>query len=113
MRVNLAALLILAGSTCAAARADDVFSLSGGTWVAQTYGAYAGANNEALLSANVGVGYHIIDNLSLNMEAAGYGVIQEGEDTGAAEVRLLMRHHLIARPTWSIFADVAEGVFEA
>ena len=106
-------IMILSGMCAATAQAQETLTLSKGTWCAQTYAAYAGANNETLLSANVGVGYHIIDNLSLNAEAAGYGVIQEGEDTGAAELRLIMRHHLIVRDRWTIYADVGEGVFEA
>ena len=106
--------LVLLSAACPnTARADEL-TLAQRTWTAQAYGAFAGANNEALLSANIGIGYHVIDNLSLNVEAAGYGVIQDGgEDTGAAELRLIMRHHLIARDRWTIFADVGEGVFEA
>jgi len=99
------------------AEVGDELTLAKGTWTAQAYGAFAGdvggPNSESLISANVGVGYHIIDNLSLNAEAAGYGVIQTGEDTGAAELRLIMRHHLIVRDRWTIYADVGEGVFEA
>jgi putative salt-induced outer membrane protein YdiY len=115
MRINLLAVaIVLALSTIVRAASDSDFTLARGTWTAQTYGAFAGANNEALISANVGAGYHIIDNLSLNVEAAGYAAFQQGgDDTGAAELRLIMRHHLIARQRWTIFADVGEGVFEA
>ena len=111
----LAAWVVLCCLAVDAARADggDELTLAQGTWTAQVYGAFAGANNEALMSANVGAGYHIIENLSLNIEAAGYGVIQQGDDAAAAEVRLLMRHHLIAGEGWSVFADVGQGVFEA
>jgi hypothetical protein len=118
-RIGVVAALVVCWVSVSAARfaqaaeGGDELTLAKGTWSAQAYGAFAGANNEALISANVGVGYHIIDNLSLNIEGAGYGVFQEGDDAAAAEVRLMMRHHLIAREKWSVFADVGQGVIES
>ena len=77
------------------------------------YSGFAGANNEALYSMSAGVGYYVIDQLSLNVEGAGYYVDQDGPDAGMAEFRLLMRHHLIVRDRWTLFADVGFGISEA
>ena len=77
------------------------------TWTAQAYAAYAGANNEALISANAGVGYHVIDNLSLNIEAACYGVLQDGgEDTGADRRAFRMRIQRLERPETDVRAGI-------
>ena len=59
-----------------------------GSWTFQTYAAYASENNEQLFSGTVGGGYCIFDNFCLNLEATGYGIAQEGPDTGAADLAL-------------------------
>jgi hypothetical protein len=84
-----------------------------GTWTTQTYAAYAGANNQTLLSATVGGGYCIFNNFSLNLEAIGYGILQEGPDTAAAGAQFIFRHHIFTRDRWTVFADVGESLFEA
>ena len=93
--------------------ADDASTLERGTWSIQMYGAFAGANNEQLYSGDVGVGYYVIDHLSLNLEGAGYYIDQDGPNAGQGEVRLLMRHHFLRREKWNVFADVGFGVSEA
>ena len=108
----LTALLTVFGF-CAVAYADDGLTLSRGTWSAQTYAAYGAESHEKLLNGNFGIGYYFIDNLSFSLEVAGYDVLQEGPDAYAGELRLMMRHHLIVRDRWSIFADVGQGVIES
>ncbi len=93
--------------------AADQIAFPQGTWSFQSYLSCAGAADTAMPSANVGAGYYLIDNLSLNVEAAGYGVIQDGPDACAGEIRFLIRHHLLSHDRFTLFADIGEGFFEA
>jgi hypothetical protein len=121
LRLSLIALALFA-STCgacaatpasAAPPAADDIAFPQGTWSFQTYLSCAGAADTAMPAANIGAGYYLIDNLSLNVEAAGYGVFPDGPDAGAGELRFLIRHHLLHCGRFSLFADIGEGFFEA
>ena len=109
----LAATVVMLGLWRVAAAQESPLSLSRGTWNAQAYAACAAARHEAMPSANFGIGYFVLNQLSVNVEAAGYGVFQDGPDAGAGEARLLLRHHFFVRDPWTVFADVGEGFFEA
>jgi hypothetical protein len=107
-------MLLAIFTTAPLTRAEDPFTLSTqGTWSAQTYASSAFAADETLLSANVGVGYYVLNQLSLNLEAAAYGVFQDGPDAVAGDIRFGLRHHVLVRDRWSLFIDVSEGFFEA
>ncbi len=112
MKIGLIVSTMLILSWVQGAWAGDELTLQG-NWTVQTYAGLAGANGEWLPSINVGVGYNALKQLSLNLEAAGYDVIQDGEDAGAGEVRVMLRHHFWVKDRWTIFADVGFGAFEA
>jgi opacity protein-like surface antigen len=103
---------VLAAVVCSTAWAENELTLQR-NWTAQSYVALAGARDEWLPSLNVGVGYNPLPQLSLNVEVAAYGVFQDGENAGAGEARLMLRHHFFVKERWTAFADVGFGAFEA
>ena len=96
-----------------------------GTWTFQAYGGYVndlGPYDVEAGFASVGVGYYLIDNISLSAEVSGYGISQpegDGEDEGkggnavAGGAGLVFRHHLFHTGDTSFFVDVAASLFEA
>lgn len=90
-----------------------------GRWSLQLYGGYLndfGDEDTEMVSGTVGVGYYILDNVSISAEFTAYGVDQRGDDDPVAySGGLLLRHHLF---TWnddrnSFFLDAGFAPIEA
>jgi hypothetical protein len=111
MRQIIPLILFICGVATCTARAEES-AFDRGAWSIQMYSGFAGANNEKLYSADVGVGYYVLDHVALNLEGAAYYVDQKGPDAAQGEIRLLMRHHLIVKDCWNLFADVGFGISE-
>lgn len=96
-----------------------------GTWTFQAYGGYVndlGPYDVEAGFASVGVGYYLVDNISLSAEVSGYGISQpegDGEDEGkggnavAGGAGVVFRHHIFEAGETSLFIDVAASLFEA
>jgi len=109
-----AALLLPISSRHVSARAAEIAAVSfpKGTLTLQTGIAYAKgleARRENIASGNVGFGYFVFDNLSLNLEFSGYRAIQDGEDAWAGGISAALHHHLIRFDRYTIFGDVDFG----
>ncbi len=86
-----------------------------GTWDVTATGSFIhdwDRGNSNLAVGGVGVGYYVLDNVSLGIELNGYQVFQD-QSTYAGGIALMGRHHLLSWDKWSLFADVGFGVFEA
>lgn len=84
-----------------------------GTWEITAEGAFAHsfATSPARIGAgSVGVGYFVDNDVSINLEAAGYSVRQPGPDSVITDLNLLLRHHAFVRGRFSLFFDVGGGV---
>lgn len=98
-----------------------------GSWTFQAYGGYVndlGPYDVEMGFASVGVGYYLIDNISLSAEVSGYGISQpegQGEEEGkggnavAGGAGVVFRHHVFNfnGGETSLFIDVAASLFEA
>lgn len=85
-----------------------------GTWTCQVYGsATVGSNDGQLYLAHVGVGYHILDNVSLNLEGVfGHlNAAEAGTDDGFTYgFDLLVRWHFVNRGDWTVYLDGGAGM---
>jgi hypothetical protein len=63
-------------------------------------------------TAAVGVGYYFVDNVSLSAELSGYDIHQAGA-AGAGGAALMLRQHFFSRGSFTLYADVGSGLFEA
>lgn len=84
-----------------------------GTWEITAEGAFAHsfATSPARIGAgSIGVGYFVDNDVSINLEAAGYSVRQPGPDSVITDLNLLLRHHVFVRDRFSLFLDVGGGV---
>ena len=90
------------------------YSFAAGTWTFQTYGSASfGDENGEMYTGHIGVGYHVIDNLSMNFEAvAGHVELEDGEKDKAtmAGLELLLRYHFLKGDGWSVFGDLVGGL---
>jgi len=87
-----------------------------GSFSLQTYAGYmADVTNRSVRNAGatVGIGYYLLENVGLNIEATGCYVDEPGPNTFGGGINLLLRHHLMVRPNWSFFIDVGPGFLEA
>lgn len=60
--------------------------------------------------AGVSFSYFLIDNFSLEFEFNVMGFDQPGTDAIGGNFNLLLRWHIIARETWSIYVDAGAGI---
>jgi phage-related protein len=109
--------LVLALSVRAAAEpaTTPVHDFTQGVW---TFSLYTGYNRECSTDpqmgyVSAGVGYFVWEDVSLNAEFRTYGVDQTGDDAVMFELDILLRHHIIKRPTWTFFLDVGAGIAQA
>ena len=87
-----------------------------GTWTVQTYGGYfneLGSQDVEAGFATVGASYYFVDNMSLGLEASGFGFAQPGDNAGAAAGGVVFRHHVISTRRGTFFLDLAASVAEA
>ncbi len=87
-----------------------------GTWTFQAYGSATLLHNDGdLYLAHVGVGYHIWDDFSINLEGIG-GIVNDiddprgGDSTSAFGFDLLLRWHFWKGDDWSVYADGGVGM---
>lgn len=98
------------GDSMPASAESDPFAE--GSWVWQAYGAAAfGDSAGELYSGHFGVGYHFVDDLSINFD----GMIAWADASGSDDVigvglELIFRWHFYHEQRWSIFGDVGGGI---
>ncbi|MEX0806915.1 MAG: acyloxyacyl hydrolase [Candidatus Binatia bacterium] len=81
-----------------------------GKWLFTGYGSAAvGKTSRQIYAARWGLGYHVANDLSLNLEGVGYLINQE-RNTGAIGLDLLPRWHYLRSERWSMYADGGGGV---
>lgn len=81
-----------------------------GRWILAGYGSgTAGKSSRNVYAAHFGLGYHVIDNLSLNLEATGY-FIKQAKDTGGVGLDIVPRWHFLRGDRWSLYLDGGAGV---
>lgn len=88
------------------------------TWTVQAYGSVAiGDSAGALYVGHVGVGYHLMDNLSINAEAVGGYIddIRNGDESNAGifGLDLLARWHMAQGDGWTVFLDAGAGIAQS
>lgn len=80
-----------------------------GTWSLYGYGAAAvGKTSRKVYTGNLGVGYHVIDDFSLNLQTAGY-FIDHARNTGGGGLDMLFRWHPLHGRAWSLYMDGGPG----
>jgi hypothetical protein len=80
-----------------------------GQWLLMGYGSAAvGKTSHQVYAGHVGLGYHFIDNLSLNLEGVGY-FVDHAHNSGGGGVDLLPRWHYLARDNCSLYLDGGWG----
>ena len=92
-----------------------------GKWTMQIYGSgtYSQKNDRAY-GGHLGVGYHILDGVSINAELAGEYLHSDdsqnphatGGDTGGGALDVVVRWHFLRGDGWSIYAE-GGGVMES
>ena len=95
------------------ARAEDAGFFEKGTWTATAYGSYVKSftGEEAKMgSGQIGGGYYLLDNFSINAELGGFYNSQWGPDARITEGDLLLRHHLFHSGRFSLFIDGVAGI---
>ena len=79
-------------------------------WTLVSYGSAAvGKTSRKVYAGHVGLGYYMIDGVSINLEGAGY-FIDQANDTGAGGVDLLPRWHYLQGDNWSLYVDGGPGI---
>jgi opacity protein-like surface antigen len=80
-----------------------------GQWLLTAYGSAAvGKTSHQVYAGHVGLGYYLIDNLSLNLEGVGY-FVDHARNSGGGGVDLLPRWHYLAQDNWSLYLDGGWG----
>ena len=113
MRTKLAVIGGILVALCGVAKADDPGFFARGTWTATAYGSYTKSftGEEAKIGAGqIGFGYYLLDNFSLNAEVGGFYNVQPGQDATISEGDLLIRHHLFHSGRFSMFIDGTAGI---
>ncbi|HEX8912771.1 MAG TPA: acyloxyacyl hydrolase [Humisphaera sp.] len=113
------AVLVLALLAAQPARGDDALppvDFAKGTWTLSLYAGFDRecSNDPNLAYGSAGVGYFVMDHVSLNAEFRTAYVRQaDGEDATLFELDLLLRHHVLRRDNWTLFVDVGGGISES
>jgi len=85
-----------------------------GTWTFQLYGSAAfGDRNGDVFTGHVGVGYHFIDDVSINLEViVGAIDIRKGDQETATVygLDLLVRYHFYKHGAFSLYAEGGAGL---
>lgn len=87
-----------------------------GRWVSPFYVSGAIGNEGQLIQVHVGLGYYILNRLSLNFEAVGgYADADDqptavGGDSATVGFDLLARWHVLVGPNWSVYLDGGAGL---
>lgn len=92
-------------------RADGSIKTSfpAGAWSLYGYGAAAvGKTSHRVYAGKFGLGYHVVDDFSLNLEAAGY-FVDHARDTGGGGVDMLFRWHPVQGQDSSLYLDGGPG----
>jgi len=94
-----------------------------GHWTLQLYGSGTySQSNDRLYGGHVGVGYHFLDGVSVNAELGGEFVHSQdssgtlggtGGNTGAVELDVIFRWHILRGDNWSLFVDGGAGIMES
>ena len=63
-----------------------------------------------LALGGAGVSYFMIDNLSIDLELNGLYISQDPDDTAGVNLNLMLRYHVLARETWSLYVDGGAGL---
>ncbi len=87
-----------------------------GTWTLESYGSttFFDEGHGKISAANIGVGYHVAEGLSLNAIAFGGWVNSEVDDDGiVGGLDYLLRWHLKRGDGWSVYVDGGIGFQEA
>jgi hypothetical protein len=112
---SLAILSIAALPWVAAAGPTTQPAFDKGDWTLQLYGGFTknyGGQTAEIGSATAGVGYFIVDNISLNLELSGYAVDQSEQDAKAVRLALGGRWAFYTIGRLSLLADVNGGISE-
>lgn len=83
-----------------------------GTWTFQTYGSgtWGDSDKGEIYTAHIGVGYHFVDDLSINLEAiGGWADAEKDDDGGVGGIDLLFRWHFLQGRSWSLYIDGGAG----
>lgn len=108
-------LLALAMFLAPSARAAEE-DFDKGLWTLQLYGGYMdelGPHDQEIAFGTVGVGYYVLENVSINVEFSLWDVNQPGDDAYAGMGGLMLRHHAFQFNGGSVFFDVGQFAFEA
>ena len=85
-----------------------------GTWTLQTYGSVAFADESGeIYAGHIGVGYHIWDDFSINLEAFGLHMdFERGpvDEAAAYGLDLFLRYHFMKGDSWTLFGEVGGGI---
>ena len=88
-----------------------------GTWTLQVDGAFLRARTnprfEQFAGGHVGVGYYVLDRLSINADVPVYWVNQSGPNAVAGGFDLLARWHFVERGRLSLYLDGGAGFLVA
>lgn len=57
-----------------------------------------------------GVSYFVVNDLSINFELNGLGVLQAGDDAAGVNLGFLVRFHFVNRRTWSLYGELGAGI---
>jgi len=112
---------MMCGKVCFAAIVLGVFSSSfagdaeftKGTWDLEITGSYTTPirfSDDKFTNGTVGVGYYLVDNLSLTAEVQGYYADQPDKDAVLAGLGGLVRWHMFTFDRFSLFLDGGGGV---
>jgi hypothetical protein len=99
---------------------QPAYTFAKGTWTLQLYGAYAGGMGEYtdVASMSGGASYYVFDNISLGLEANGYGAFQSGQhgvgrDAWMYGLSGVLRHHVLRFERTTFFIDASFGPAQA
>ncbi len=87
-----------------------------GSWVYHGYASAAfGDHAGEIYTAHAGLGYYFRDNLSVNGELLGGGiVIEDGpdDDASAVGINILFRWHFMEGEDWTVYLDGGAGLLQ-
>ena len=103
-------------TTAAAPAQTSADPFAAGRWVVNFYGSGTWADDAGdFYQGHVGVGFHIVNNLSINLELVAGETDSDQEEFGAedgwnAGFDLLLRWHFCRTGAWSIYVDGGAGM---
>ncbi len=103
-------------TTAAAPAATPADPFAAGRWVVNFYGSGTWADDAGdFYQGHVGVGFHVVNNLSINLELVAGETDSDQEEFGAedgwnAGFDLLLRWHFFRNDAWSIYVEGGAGM---